>query len=163
MPLAGRSRNSTTTLNSCRPARRRSRVPNRTQGPGTARGGHTRSSSGTSRAIARFLSAFTDPGFKPRSMAERKELGIPAAAANGRAVIAAMRAPDAHGVLPFDNSAHDLRRRPGVVGVVEDALDGGDVGGVFMGGHAQALVLVAGDHDVVLAGEGQGLRRGGHR
>ena len=37
----------------------------------TARGGHTRSSSGTSRAVARLLSAFTDPGFTPRSMAER--------------------------------------------------------------------------------------------
>ena len=44
---------------------------NRTRGPGTARGGHTRSSSGTSRAVARLLSAFTDPGFTPRSMAER--------------------------------------------------------------------------------------------
>ena len=44
---------------------------NRTRGPGTAGGGHTRSSSGTSRAVARLLSAFTDPGFTPRSMAER--------------------------------------------------------------------------------------------
>ena len=43
----------------------------RTRGPGTARAGHTRSSSGTSRAVARLLSAFTDPGFTPRSMAER--------------------------------------------------------------------------------------------
>ena len=43
----------------------------RARGPGTARGGHTRSSSGTSRAVARLLSAFTDPGFTPRSMAER--------------------------------------------------------------------------------------------
>ena len=32
---------------------------------------HTRSSSGPRRAMARLLSAFTDPGFTPRSMAER--------------------------------------------------------------------------------------------
>ena len=66
-----------------RPGRRRWRGPcrgsgskqgrslsrwNRTRGP---RGGHTRSSSGTSRAVARLLSAFSDPGFTPRSMAER--------------------------------------------------------------------------------------------
>ena len=74
-----------------------------------------------------------------------------------------MRAPDAHGVFPFDNAVHELCRGPGLVGVVEDAVDGGDVGGAFIGGGAQALVLVAGNHDVVLASEGQGLRRGGHR
>ena len=74
-----------------------------------------------------------------------------------------MRAPDAHGVFAVDNAAHELCRRPGLVGVIEDAPDGGDVGGVFIGGGAQALVLVSGNHDVVLAGEGQGLRRGGHR
>ena len=40
---------------------------------------------------------------------------------------AAVRAPDAHGVFPFDNAAHELGpRAPCLAGVVEDALAGGD-------------------------------------
>ena len=68
--------------------------------------------------------------------------------------------PDAHGVFPLDNCGARALPAPRFVGVVEDALDGGDVGGVFIGGGAQALVLVAGNHDVVLAGEDQGSAAG---
>ena len=69
---------------------------------------------------------------------------MPGATAKRAGGQAAVRAADAYGVLPFDNGAHDLCLRPGLVGVVEDAADGGDVGGVVIGGGAQALVLVAG-------------------
>ena len=47
---------------------------------------------------------------------------------------AAVRAADADGVFPLDNAAQEFWRRPGLVGTVEDAVDGGDVRGVLMGG-----------------------------
>ena len=46
---------------------------------------------------------------------------------------------------------HEVGGCPGLVGVVEEALDDGGIGGVFIRGCAQLLVFVAADHDVVLA------------
>ena len=90
---------------------------------GTARGDHTRSPGGTWRAVAR-LRPSRRGGWR-RGRRSGCRLRRPGSGRSWRGAWARR----ARGVA-LDDAAHELCRRPGLVGVGEDAVDGGEGGGV---------------------------------